>query len=120
MFNNALISAQNSRGLVEARQEGDHWGRLVESCVGAHLLNTTLGTSIELSYWRERNHEVDFVLRQDQNVVAIEVKSGRRRESLPGMEAFAREFKPRRQLLVGAQGIPLDEFLSQPAAEWLW
>jgi predicted AAA+ superfamily ATPase len=119
VLNNALISAQNSRGFVEARQEGDHWGRLVESCVGAHLVNTTLGTSIELSYWRERNHEVDFVLRQDQNVVAIEVKSGRRRDSLPGMEVFARQFKPRRQLLVGAQGIPLEEFLSQPAAEWL-
>jgi uncharacterized protein len=119
VLNNALISAQSSRGFVEARHEGDHWGRLVESCVGAHLLNTTLGTSIELSYWRERNHEVDFVLRQDRNVVAIEVKSGRRRESLPGMEAFVRQFKPRRQLLVGAQGVPLEEFLSQPAAEWL-
>jgi uncharacterized protein len=119
VLNNALISAQSSRGFVEARHEGDHWGRLVESCVGAHLLNTTLGTSIELSYWRERNHEVDFVLRQDRNVVAIEVKSGRRRESLPGMEAFVRQFKPRRQLRVGAQGVPLEEFLSQPAAEWL-
>ena len=119
VLNNALVSAQGHRGFAEARREGDHWGRLVESCVGAHLLNTTLGTSIELSYWRERNHEVDFVLRQGEKVVAIEVKSGRRRESLPGMEAFARQFKPQRQLLVGGQGIPLEEFLTQPAGEWV-
>ena len=119
VLNNALVSAQGHRGFAEARREGDHWGRLVESCVGVHLLNTTLGTSIELSYWRERNHEVDFVLRQGEKVVAIEVKSGRRRESLPGMEAFARQFKPQRQLLVGGQGIPLEEFLTQPAGEWV-
>ncbi len=28
-------------------------------------------------------------------------------------------FKPKRQLLVGGQGIPLEEFLSKPAAHWL-
>jgi uncharacterized protein len=58
-------------------------------------------------------------LRQGKAVVAIEVKSGGRRESLPGMAAFAGQFKPRRQLLVGGQGIPLEQFLSKPAAHWL-
>jgi hypothetical protein len=51
--------------------------------------------------------------------VAIEVKSGARRTSLPGMKAFAKLFKPKRQLLVGGQGIALEEFLTQPAAYWL-
>jgi hypothetical protein len=36
-----------------------------------------------------------------------------------GMGTFARQFTPRRCLLVGAGGIPLEEFLSQPAAAWL-
>ena len=44
--------------------------------VGAHLLNTSMGSSIEVTYWRERNHEVDFVLHRDKTTVAIEVKSG--------------------------------------------
>jgi hypothetical protein len=35
------------------------------------------------------------------------------------MESFARTFKPKRQLLVGGQGIPLEEFLSQPITHWL-
>jgi hypothetical protein len=35
------------------------------------------------------------------------------------MEAFARMAKPRRQLLVGGQGIPIEEFLSRPAAYWV-
>ena len=119
VLNTALMTAQDSRTAEEARQDGNHWGRLVESCVGAHLLDTSFGTNIELTYWRERNHEVDFILRQGRTTVAIEVKSGRRAEALPGMEAFAKHFKPKRKLLVGGQGIELAEFLKKPAAYWL-
>lgn len=42
ILNTALMSAQDHRSLKEARVDGDHWGRLVESCIGAHLLNSTL------------------------------------------------------------------------------
>jgi predicted AAA+ superfamily ATPase len=119
VLNTALMTAQAGRTLAEARQDGDYWGRLVESCAGAHLMNTSLGTGIGVSYWRERNQEVDFVLRQGKATVGIEVKSGRRRGSLAGMEAFARQFKPKRTLLVGGQGIPIEEFLTRPAAYWL-
>ena len=83
------------------------------------MLNTSFGTNIELTYWRERNQEVDFALRQGKTSVAIEVKSGRRAESLPGMEAFAKHFKPKRKLLVGGQGIELAEFLTKPANFWV-
>jgi len=119
VLNTALMTATEPHTLKQVRQNGDAWGRLVESCVGAHLLNSSLGTDISVQYWRERNHEVDFVLQQGKTTVAIEVKSGKRRESLPGMEAFAKQFKPKRQLLVGGQGIPLEEFLSKPASHWL-
>jgi predicted AAA+ superfamily ATPase len=119
VLNTALMSAQDTRSLAEARADGNHWGRLVESCIGAHLFNSSLGTNISVTYWRERNQEVDFVLQTGRTSVAIEVKSGARRESLPGIEAFARQFKPKRQLLVGGQGIPVEEFLSEPAAHWL-
>jgi hypothetical protein len=119
VMNTALMSAQDHRSLKEARQDGDHWGRLVESCVGAHLLNSSLGTNIQVAYWRERSQEVDFVLHEGKTTVAIEVKSGGRREVFPGMGAFARQFKPHRQLQVGGQGIPVEEFLSKPAAHWL-
>jgi len=119
VLNTALISAQDSRTVTEARQDGNHWGRLVESCVGAHLLNSSFGSDIEVTYWRERSQEVDFVLRQGKTTTAIEVKSGRRSDALPGMEAFAKQFKPKRKLLVGGQGIALEEFLSKPAAYWL-
>jgi predicted AAA+ superfamily ATPase len=119
VLNTALMTALAGRSPAEARQDAEFWGRLVESCVGAHLLNTSMGSDLTVSYWRDRNLEVDFVLHRGKTVVAIEVKSGRRRESLSGMEAFAKRFKPKRVLLVGGQGIPLEEFLSRPAEYWL-
>ena len=119
VLNTGLMTAHAGRSFAEVRQDGERWGRLVESAIGAHLLNTSMGSGIEVSYWRDRNLEVDFVLRQGRTVVAIEVKSGRGRDVLPGMEAFAKRYRPGRKLLVGGQGIPVEEFLSHPTEHWL-
>jgi len=56
-------------------------------------------------------------LRSGKTVVAIEVKSGSRKEGLPGMDAFEKAFKPKRKLLVGDDGIPLEKFILTPAAD---
>lgn len=119
VLNTALISAQARLSFDEARKDRESWGRLVESAVGAHLINSAAGTGVEIFYWRERSREVDFVLRSGKNVVAIEVKSGALKEGLPGMDAFEKAFKPKRKLLVGEDGIPLEKFLLTPAAEWV-
>jgi predicted AAA+ superfamily ATPase len=87
--------------------------------VGAHLANAAASGECELFYWRERNREVDFVVRSGTTVVAIEVKSGRAPTALPGLGAFMEAFKPKRTLLVGGDGIPLEEFLSRPVGHWL-
>ncbi len=62
---------------------------------------------------------MDFVISRGKDLVAIEVKSGRRKLSLPGVEAFTKEFKVKRNLLVGTQGIPLEEFFLTSPEEWL-
>jgi hypothetical protein len=119
VLNTALMAAQSGRAFADARRDGGYWGRLVESCAGAHLFNSSMGSDIEVTYWRERSLEVDFLLRQGRTVAAIEVKCGRRKESWSGIEAFAKRFKPKRKLLLGGQGIPLEEFFAKPAAHWL-
>lgn len=119
VLNTALMTALADTTFAGVHIDRDHWGRLVESAVGAHLLNSATGTGIEVHYWRDCNREVDFVLVSGKHAVAIEVKSGRRETALPGMAAFAKEFPVKRQLLVGAQGIPFDEFLLEPAAKWV-
>lgn len=86
--------------------------------MGAHLANAAAAGDCELFYWRERNREVDFVVRAGRTVTAIEVKSGRRRETPAGMDAFAGAFKSARRLLVGGDGIALEEFLEKPVEHW--
>jgi hypothetical protein len=119
VLNTALLCSQSHLSFEGARQDREYWGRLVESAVGAHLYNSSLGTNTELYYWRHANQEVDFVLRAGEAVVAVEVKSGRRRAKLPGFDAFAKSFRPKRVLLVGGQGIPLEEFLGTPTGKWM-
>ena len=119
VLNTALLSAHAPYDLESALTQRDFWGRLVESSIGAYILNGIVGSDIACYYWREKNAEVDFVLRRGDVLTAIEVKSGRARETLPGMEAFKQAFKPKRTLLVGGQGIPVDEFLSAPVDEWV-
>lgn len=119
VLNTALITAQSQLAFAEARKDREFWGRLAESAVGAHLINSAAGTGVELFYWRERGREVDFVLRSGKTVVAIEVKSGSRKEGLPGMDAFEKAVKPKRKLLVGGDGIALEKFMLTPAADWI-
>lgn len=119
VYNNALVTALAQRSFASARGDPEVWGRLVESAVGAHLLNTTPGTGAEVLYWRERNREVDFVVRRGDRLAAIEVKAGRRRDALPGMAAFDAAFHPGARWLVGGDGIPLHRFLERPAEDWL-
>ncbi len=119
VLNTALMTASSGIGFEKTRLKSVLWGRLVESAIGAHLLNSTLGTQIEVAYWRDRNLEVDFVLQRGQTLVGIEVKSAGIQRPMSGMAAFRREFEPLRTLLVGADGIPIDEFLTTPAAYWL-
>ena len=119
VLNTALLSAQSNLSFDAARKDREFWGRLVESSVGAHLINSATGKGLEVFYWRERNKEVDFVLSRNNVLVAIEVKSGVSKGNLPGMEAFGRIFKPKRKLLVGGDGILLERFLSHPVEEWL-
>ncbi|MCK5804970.1 MAG: ATP-binding protein [Lentisphaeria bacterium] len=119
VLNTALMSALDGRILSELLEDRNAWGRWVESAVGAWLANSIRGTGIALNYWLDRNREVDFVLSRGDKLVAIEVKSGARRASMPGIEVFAGRFPVTRRLLVGAQGIPLEGFLAEPAEFWL-
>ncbi len=119
VLNTALLTAPSLLSPEALRADHAAWGRLVESAVGAHLANAAASSEVELFYWRERNREVDFVVRAGQRLTAIEVKSGRAPEALPGMAAFTEAFAPARVLLVGGNGIPIEEFLARPASHWV-
>ena len=120
VFNTALMSVAHNYDLKQARQKTDYWGRLVESAVGAHLLST-LPYRANLHYWRYENHEVDFVVDMGLELIAIEVKSGRKKKktAAAGMEEFKKRFDVTKTMIIGTRGnITLEQFLSEPATAW--
>ena len=117
VFNTALMSSVYGLSFDEARADRSYWGRLVESSVGAHLLNAA-SSRTEVKYWRDRNFEVDFVLERGFNLVGIEVKSGQAPAATKGLAEFQRRFKPKNTMVVGDAGVPLHEFLSLPPDHW--
>jgi hypothetical protein len=119
-MNTALMTSTSGMSFDEARRDREFWGRLMESAVGAHLANAAAAGDVELHYWRDRNREVDFVLRRGSRLVAIEVKSGRAREMPAGIAAFQNPFGPERVLRVGGDGLALEEFLMRPQSDvWM-
>lgn len=110
VHNTALLSAQMSETHSEILQNPEKWGRIVESAVGAQLLNYAKQEGFRLFYWREGNDEIDFLLQHRGKTLAIEVKSGTLRGA-PGMEVFRKKFNPDKLMIVGTGGLPWEEFL---------
>ena len=123
VLNTALMTADSGYSFDEAEADRTFRGRIVESAVGAHLINTA-PADIHLYYWREDSYEVDYVLQRGRRIIAVEVKSGTNLK-LSGMERFIERFNPFKSMVVGEVGVqpfegfvPLNEFLTVPAHFW--
>ena len=109
VYNNALLTAYSGTSFDKDRIDTRAWGRWVESAVGSYLLHGVEEGDYKVHYWRERSDEVDFILLRQGEVVALEVKSGRRGMN-SGLPHFCERFHPKRALVIGTDGIPLEEF----------
>jgi len=89
-----LCPALYSVGL-DAQLNDEERGRAFELAVGAALLRRPG----RLFYWREGSAEVDFVYEYGKTVVAVEVKSGRKK-SARGLSAFQARFPHAKSVIV--------------------
>ena len=110
VHNNALLSAQKNEFFEEIIQKPAEWGHIIESAVGAHLINHSLSQNYTVYYWRERNEEVDFILERRGKIIAIEIKSNDS-QSTRGLEVFKNKFKPYKLYLISNRGLSWQELL---------
>ncbi len=108
--NTALFSAMSSLTFKKALSDSTGWGRVIESAVGAHFLNCAYKTNLKVYYWRQGDHEVDFVLEYQGKIIAIEVKSGKRTVN-NGIEIFRKAFSPDKILLIENSGLSWREIV---------
>jgi uncharacterized protein len=113
-----LLAAMADISPSDLAGDPERRGRVVESAIGAHLVQRA-APGIEVTWWRDRGREVDFVLNDGSRVLAIEVASALRKAALPGLDAFRSLVPGARTLLVGAQGMPLEVALTTSPAELL-
>jgi predicted AAA+ superfamily ATPase len=119
VLNGAFMTCQSELSFAQAKGDHAFWGRLVESAVGAHLVNESYSEGLGVFYWREGEKEVDFVVKRGSSLTAIEVKSVPGQSALSGMKEFASRFNPKGKLLVGGDGIRVEEFLGKPLTNWV-
>ena len=124
VFNNALMSSRHPIDFANAKKDDTFWGRLVESAVGTHLINSIIGEDAKVGYWREKQDEVDFVLYNECSSVVFEVKSGGRTYGR-GMDAFLKRYPNSKVFSIsakadsGSMAIPLEEFLLENPITYL-
>lgn len=118
LWNNALVNALGLRSFEQAASDPVWWGRLVENAVGAHLCNGLGSMEYGVTYWRDGKYEVDFVVERGQDIWAVEVKSGGTGDA-KGLERFRAKYPEAKTLMVGGPGIPLEEFFSVAAGQWV-
>ena len=109
VYNNALLTAFKGTSYEKDRIDPQIWGRWIESSVGAYLLGRAEDDGYSVYYWRERSDEVDFIIVRQGEVMALEVKSGRRGMN-SGIPKFNDLFHPKHSLVIGTDGIPFEEF----------
>lgn len=111
VYNNALKNVYCPLSFEQSITNRKEWGRIFESGIGAYLVSQAFVHRFEVFYWRERNDEVDFVLRKKNSVVAIEVKSNAEKTTA-GIEKFRQMYKPTDSLIIGESGIKAEDFLT--------
>lgn len=111
VYNNALKMVYNPFSFEQAITDRKAWGRIFESGIGAYLASQAFTKNFEIFYWRERDDEVDFILRKKGSIVAIEVKSNAEKQT-EGLNKFKQKFHPTNSFIIGDGGIRAEEFFS--------
>jgi uncharacterized protein len=110
VYNNALLTVGTGLTLEETIVDRKLWGQVFESAIGAHIINEAFMHHFAVTYWRDGNDEVDFVLCKNRKTVAIEVKSNGE-GTTKGLARFRQLFSPTLAIVVGENGVKPEDFL---------
>lgn len=110
VHNTALMVAEYGRRRKALLTDPSLRGHLVESAVGAYLINRASIEGFSVFWWRDGNDEVDYVIADKDAVTAIGVKSGRVKPT-NGMTRFLVENPHAHPIIIGSTGCGIEEFL---------
>ena len=106
-----FATVYNDLTFKEAILNRKEWGRIFESAIGAHIVSNAFTGNYEVFYWREKDKEVDYILKKKNRIVAIEVKSNSEMYNA-GLEEIRKMYQPYASFVVGEGGMKAEQFLS--------
>jgi predicted AAA+ superfamily ATPase len=110
VFDTSLMTYLYSASKKSFLENQANKGHLAESAVGAYLLAKAREESFDVYWWRDRDREVDFVLKKGKSIIALEVKSGRVKH-IGGYLDFKKKYPQARCLVIGDSNCSLEDFL---------
>lgn len=111
VYNNALKTVYSPINFEQSIIDRKTWGRIFESNIGAYIVSQSFIHHFDVFYWRERDFEVDYVLRKNGILIAIEVKSNAEKRT-EGLEKFRQLFNPKSAFIIGDGGICAEDFFT--------
>ena len=114
-FNTALMTAMSDYTFAEAQADRSFWGRVGESAVASHVLNTSGKASLSC-YGKDGADHMYFAIHRDQRVVMVEVNDTVGEDE--SMRARKESLSNGCSVLIGNHGLSLAEFLSTPVERW--
>ena len=111
VYNSALRNVYSELSFKESVLNSKVWGRVFESAIGAHIVSSAFTGGYEVFYWRERDKEVDYIIKKKNRIAAIEVKSNRDTYNA-GLAEVRENYHPYASLVVGEGGMKAEDFLS--------
>lgn len=103
VFDNSLVNAVSGRTFKDVFKDKVFWGRLVENAIGAQLFFWTQIKGAELLYWRERDEEVDYVVKIGDKLKAIEVKAGEQTGNFISLKRFSKKYKNVETIVIASE-----------------
>lgn len=119
VLNTALATAQSHLFFESTKQNRETWDKLVECAIGAHLINSAFGTKAEIFYWKDNNKSIDFIIRKDEDIIVVDVNTHKKGKNIQGVNVFKQKYQPSKILIVGEEGISVEEFLLNPLEAWI-
>ena len=111
VYNNALLSSTLGLTYKEVVRDSKKWGQIYESAIGAFIVSEAFVNRFEVFYWRDGNDEVDFILKKNNKIIAVEAKSNSESHTT-GIDRFRNLYNPDAIIIVGESGIKPEDFLS--------
>lgn len=122
---NALVNALQFPVAPPSSIDPSWRGRLLENAISALLVAQAEQEGSEVFYWRDRDAEVDLVLRKGAEILGIEIKSSSTEKQYAGLQAFQRRYPNARIKVITPGRVPkaipyvsIREFFKNPSVIW--